>query len=79
MIQLFDLLLSDFFHFIGGIIILYILLYFPSNLILQIIHKIIRAKTISKHGYPPQHCDGLKFIPHLLFQYRQFLYDESSE
>jgi hypothetical protein len=28
------------------------------NLILQIVHKTIRAKTIRLKGYPPPHCDG---------------------
>lgn len=54
MIEVFKLALSGFWAFWGVLIILALL----CNFILQIIHKIIRAITISKHGYPPPHCDG---------------------
>lgn len=58
MISLIKYALADFWTFIGFLIILYLVLYFPTNLILQIIHKLIRQRTIAKHGYPPPHCDA---------------------
>lgn len=59
MIELIEYSVSGgFWRFVGVMMMVYLLLYFPTNLILQIIHKIIRRGTISKHGYPPPHCDG---------------------
>lgn len=49
---------GGFFRWIGFVVILLIICYFVFNFILQIIHKIIRAGTIAKQGYPPPHCDG---------------------
>jgi hypothetical protein len=45
---------SGLWQFVGCAIILGIVL----QTILGIIHKIIRCITISKNGYPPQHCDA---------------------
>lgn len=58
MIKIFEIATRSFPGFIAVIVILYMLLYFPTNLILEIVHKLIRAKTIAKHGYPPDWCDG---------------------
>jgi hypothetical protein len=49
---------SGFWIFVGFLILFNMLLYGVLNLILQIIHKNIRARTIRKVGYPPVHCDG---------------------
>jgi len=56
--ELLKFILSDFWVFIGAFALLSISLHYPTNLILQIIHKLIRARTIRKVGYPPIYCDG---------------------
>lgn len=58
MLEIIEFALSGFWKFIGFIIILTTILHYTANLILQIIHKSIRARTIRKMGYPPDHCDG---------------------
>lgn len=56
--RLIEFIFSGFWTFIGSLIMLYVLLYFPTNLILMICHRLIRARTIRKIGYPPVYCDG---------------------
>lgn len=51
---MFELLLSDFWVFIGGIIILSLIFTFVAN----ILNMIWRHWNIWKHGYPPPHCDA---------------------
>jgi len=58
MADFFKLMLSGFWQFVGGMCILSLILHYGANLILQIVHKSIRQKTIMKQGYPPPHCDG---------------------
>lgn len=58
MYQILELALSGPFHALGFIIILFIIIYFPCDLIIRIVHKSIRAKTIRQVGYPPTYCDG---------------------
>lgn len=45
---------QGFWQFIGVLTILSLICQF----IYGIIHKVIRAININKHGYPPVHCDG---------------------
>jgi hypothetical protein len=54
MIEIFRIATSGFWQFIAVCAIIYIPLQFTYG----IIHKVIRSITISKHGYPPPHCDG---------------------
>ena len=54
MIEIFRIATSGFWQFLG----VFILAYIPFQFALQVIHKAIRAITISKQGYPPPHCDG---------------------
>ncbi len=49
-----EVAMQGFWQFIGVLILVYI----PFGFALQVIHKAIRAYTISKQGYPPPHCDG---------------------
>jgi len=53
---------GGFWHFCGYWIltssILFIVFGVPAKLMLLIVHKIARARTIKAQGYPPEHCDG---------------------
>lgn len=46
----------EFMH--KHIIFSFMMGYLITQGIYRIIHKIIRAISISKNGYPPPHCDG---------------------
>ncbi len=50
----FELMLSDFWVFIGGIIIMVTI----SNFLLILWNRFWRHWNIRKHGYPPAHCDA---------------------
>lgn len=54
----FSLATHCFWHFLGCFLLLYVIVYYSANLVLQIIHKVLRAKTIRLQGYPPAHCDA---------------------
>ncbi len=54
MIDFFKFIFSNFWYFIGFLIILSSVL----KTIYGIFHKLIRHFTILKVGYPPSHCDG---------------------
>lgn len=58
MLPILQFIFRDFPTFFGTLILGYLILYFPFNFALQVIHKKIRAKTIREKGYPPQYCDG---------------------
>jgi hypothetical protein len=53
-----EFILGSFWHWAGFMAILTTVLYFGCNLILQIVHKLIRQSTLKKLGYPPVHCDA---------------------
>jgi len=50
----FELILSSFWKFVGGFIILSMIL----TSILFIWNRFWRHWNIRKHGYPPPHCDA---------------------
>jgi len=50
----FELILSSFWKFVGGFIILSMIL----TCILFIWNRFWRHWNIRKHGYPPPHCDA---------------------
>lgn len=62
MTHIIELALESFWHFIGTCILLWMLLILPMqyiiNFMMNSIHKVIRAETIRKMGYPPKHCDA---------------------
>jgi hypothetical protein len=49
-----DLIFSGFFHFIGGVIILGMILKFLAF----IWNRFWRHWVLRKHGYPPEYCDA---------------------
>jgi len=51
--ELIRFIFSGFWHFIGFIAILNILL----GKCLELIQLFIRSNNIRKHGYPPEYCD----------------------
>ena len=52
--ELIKFIFSSFWVFIGSLTLILI----PFKVFYGIIHKLIRARTIRKVGYPPAHCDG---------------------
>lgn len=54
MIQLFQLILSGFWQFIGGLILICILI----NAVLFVWNRFWRHWNIRKWGYPPESCDA---------------------
>lgn len=58
MTHLFDLMLSGFWAFIGGFMILSLLITVPLTFILKLVTRIFRHRNIKLHGYPPAHCDA---------------------
>lgn len=58
MMDFLNFMFDSFPKFFGCMALIYLCLYFPCNLILQIVHKSIRSGTIRLKGYPPPHCDG---------------------
>ena len=45
---------GSFWTFIGALILVSI----PFKFVYSIVHKLIRARTIRRVGYPPIYCDG---------------------
>jgi len=45
---------SDVWHWLGFMLILYIILHY----FFLLINRILRNSNIRKHGYPPPHCDA---------------------
>jgi hypothetical protein len=54
MLEFFKFIFSNFWYFIGFVIILELI----CKLVYGVVHKIVRHFTILKVGYPPAHCDG---------------------
>lgn len=58
MLELLKYLLSDFWIFIGGSILLNGLFYFTVNGVITIFKLFFRHLNIRKHGWPPNHLDA---------------------
>lgn len=52
--ELIRFIFSDFWVFIGFLIMLFV----PFAFMNAIIDSALKHKTIRKHGYPPTHCDA---------------------
>lgn len=50
--------LSGFWPFVGASVMLYVALFFLSNLILRIWSRFMRMLMVRKHGWPPSHLDA---------------------
>lgn len=49
-----ELMFSEFWNFIGGLIIIMLILQFIG----AVFNRFFRHWNIRKHGYPPHHCDA---------------------
>lgn len=49
-----ELIFQNFWHWLGFMAILYVLVQFFAN----IINRLLRHGILRKHGYPPEHCDA---------------------
>ncbi len=54
MLDFFKFIFSNFWHFVGFMLILSAIL----KVAYVVIHIIVRHSTIRKVGYPPSHCDA---------------------
>jgi hypothetical protein len=52
--KLLDFIFTNFWHWLGAMVLLYTL----TSTFVGLINKILRHRNIRKHGYPPSHCDA---------------------
>lgn len=52
--KLFDHMFSGFWAFIGGFMVINLIVYY----IFKIINRFFRHLNIRKHGWPPEYCDA---------------------
>ena len=52
--KLIEFIFQNFWHWLGAMAILYVLVNFFAN----IINRLLRHGILRKHGYPPEHCDA---------------------
>lgn len=61
MTELFKLTLDNFWSFLGGTILLVVIVTgFVAclNLIVKLVNRFIRSSNIKAKGWPPSHCDA---------------------
>lgn len=49
---------GGFWNFIGYFMLLTLIIGTPAKVIIFAINRPLRHRNISKHGYPPAHCDA---------------------
>lgn len=55
---LFEFMFYGFWHFVGGFLVLWMLIMAPLSFIIKLVNRILRHRNIRLHGYPPAHCDA---------------------